>query len=65
MMSVTRYMHTSRTSRYFADAPAKCKCAQGLGLPPPFADLEEAYRALEKWAEVIVAREGVVLVRRG
>jgi hypothetical protein len=64
-MSVTRYMHTSRTSRYFADGPAKCKCAQGLGLPPPFADLGEAYTPIEKRPEVIVAREGVVLVRRG
>jgi hypothetical protein len=43
MMSMTRNMHASRTSRYFAERPAKCKCAQGLGLPPPFADLGEAY----------------------
>jgi hypothetical protein len=62
---MTRDMHTSRTSRYFAEPPAKCKCAQGLGLPPPFADLGEAYRALEIRAEVFVAGEGVVLVRRG
>jgi hypothetical protein len=65
MISVTRYMHTSRTSRYFADAPAKCKCAQGLGLPPTFADLGEAYTPLEKWAEVFIAHEVVVLVPRG
>jgi hypothetical protein len=64
-MPVTRDMHTSRTSRYFAERPAKCKCAQRFSLPPTFADLGEAYRALEKWAEVFVAREGVVLVRRG
>jgi hypothetical protein len=43
MMPMTRDMQTSRTSRYFAEASAKCKCAQGLGLPPTFADLEEAY----------------------
>jgi hypothetical protein len=65
MTPVTRDMHTSRTSRYFAEAPAKCKCAQGLGLPPPFADLGEAYTPLEKRAEVFVIREGVVLVPRG
>jgi hypothetical protein len=40
---MTRDMQTSRTSRYFAEASAKCKRAQGLGLPPPFADLGEAY----------------------
>jgi hypothetical protein len=44
MMPVTRDMHTSRTSRYFAERPAKCKCAQRLSLPPTFADLEEAYK---------------------
>jgi hypothetical protein len=65
MMPMTRDMHTSRTSRYFAEASAKCKCAQGLGLPPTFADLGEAYTPIEKWPEVIVIREGVVLVRRG
>ena len=43
MMPVTRDMHTSRTSRYFAERAAKCKCAQRLGLPPTFADLAEAY----------------------
>jgi hypothetical protein len=62
---ITRDVHTSRTSRYFAEASAKCKCAQGLGLPPPFADLGEAYTPIEKRAEVVVIREGVVLVRRG
>jgi hypothetical protein len=62
---VTRYGHASRTSRYFAERPAKCNCAQRLGLPPTFADLGEAYTPIEKWAEVFVAREGVVLVRRG
>ena len=43
MISVTRYMHASRTSRYFAEGAAKCKCAQRLVLPPTFADLGEAY----------------------
>jgi len=43
MMPMTRDMQTSRTSRYFAEGAAKCKCAQRLVLPPTFADLGEAY----------------------
>jgi hypothetical protein len=62
---ITRDVHASRTSRYFAERPAKCNCAQGLSLPPTFADLGEAYTPIEKWAEVFVAHEEVVLVRRG
>ena len=58
MMPMTRDMQTSRTSRYFAERPAKCNCAQRLSLPPPFADLGEAYTPIEKWPEVLVAREG-------
>ena len=55
---ITRDVHTSRTSRYFAEGAAKCKCAQRLSLSPTFADLGEAYTPIEKWPEVLVAREG-------
>ena len=55
---ITRDVHTSRTSRYFAEGAAKCKCAQRFSLAPTFADLGEAYTPIEKWPEILVIREG-------
>ena len=57
MMPMTRDMQTSRTSRYFAERPAKCKCAQRLSLPSTFADLGEAYTGASPNQEVVIRHD--------
>jgi len=62
---ITRDVHTSRTSRYFAERPRSATARRDSVYPHPLADLGEAYYPhLRKWPEVLVAAR-TVIVRRG